>query len=53
MRTINKLDFETNRKGNTYLKGTVKEGQNDMEGQEGHEWKEGQEGQEGQEGHRA
>ena len=54
MRTINKWDFETNRKGSTYLKGTVNEGQtikkNNMEGQEGHEW---QEGQEGQEGHRA
>ena len=26
MTTINKWDFETNRKGNTYLKGTITEG---------------------------
>ena len=28
MTRINKWDFETDRKGNTYLKGTINEGQN-------------------------
>ena len=59
MTTINKWYFETNRKGNTYLKGTINEGQTiktiwegrkGMNGRKGRKGKKGRKGRKGRKG---
>ena len=59
MTTINKWYFETNRKGNTYLKGTINEGQTiktiwegrkGMNGRKGRKGKKGRKGRKGMKG---